>query len=111
MTTPDTPLVTRLRAQLGGPRDGALLRYSLGNALLAQDDAAGAVRELRAALDFDATYSAAWKSLGHALVAAGDTAAAADAWQRGIEVANVHGDVQAGKEMAVFLKRVKKPRN
>src|SRR5690606_25364541 len=111
VTTPDTPLVTRLRAQLGGPRDGALLRYSLGNALLAQGDAAGAVRELRAALDFDATYSAAWKSLGHALVAAGDTAAAADAWQRGSEVADAHGDVQAGKEMAVFLKRVKKPRN
>lgn len=102
----ETSLVARLRAQVGGPRDGALLRYSLGNALLAANDAAAAVRELRAALAFDASYSAAWKQLGHALVAAGDATAAAEAWRRGIEAAEARGDVQAGKEMAVFLRRL-----
>ena len=29
-------LIARLRAQLGGPRDGALLRFSLGTALLSK---------------------------------------------------------------------------
>ena len=39
-------LVTRLRGQLGGPRDGALLRFSLGHALHAVGDSAAAVRQL-----------------------------------------------------------------
>jgi predicted Zn-dependent protease len=101
-------LVERLQAQLGGPRDGALLRYSLGQALLAGGDAAGAVRELRAALEFDATYSAAWKALGQATLVAGDAGAAAEAWTRGIAAASARGDVQAGKEMTVFLRRLQR---
>ncbi len=101
-------LVERLQAQLGGPRDGALLRYSLGQALLAGGDAAGALRELRAALGFDESYSAAWKALGQAALAAGDPGAAADAWTRGIAAATARGDVQAGKEMTVFLRRLQR---
>jgi predicted Zn-dependent protease len=101
-------LVERLQAQLGGPRDGALLRYSLGHALLAGGDAAGAVRELRAALGFDESYSAAWKALGQASLAAGDAGAAAEAWTRGIAAATARGDVQAGKEMTVFLRRLQR---
>jgi len=95
-----------LRAQLGGPRDGALLRYSLGSALLEAGDAAEAVMQLREALTFDPDYSAAWKMLGKAQLAAGDRVAAAEAWREGIGVAEKRGDVQAAKEMRVFLKRV-----
>ena len=99
--------ITRLRAQLGGPRDGALLRHSLGSALLAQGDTAGAVVALREALEFDPRYSAAWKLLGRALAQAGDVPAAIDAWERGIAVAHERGDVQAAKEMGVFLRRLR----
>ena len=60
-------LIARLRAQLGGPRDGALLRFSLGTALLSHGDAPGAVAAFREAVGFDAKYSAAWKMLGKAL--------------------------------------------
>ena len=42
--------IDSLRAQCGGPRDGALLRLTLGNALLAAGDANGAVAEMRQAL-------------------------------------------------------------
>ena len=94
-----------LRAQLGGPRDGALLRYSLGSALLDADDTTEAIAQLRAALEFDAGYSAAWKRLGQACLRAGDAQAAAEAWRRGIAAAEARGDVQAAKEMRVFLKR------
>ena len=97
-----------LRAQLGGSRDGALLRYSLGTALLETGEAAEAAMQLREALTFDPTYTAAWKILGKAQLAAGDPAAAADAWQEGIGVAQQRGDVQAEKEMRVFLKRLQK---
>jgi predicted Zn-dependent protease len=101
-------LIANLRTQLGGPRDGPMLRYSLGNALLDSGNAAQAVLQLREALTFDPEYSAAWKALGKAQLAAGDAAAAAQAWREGIGVADRRGDVQAAREMTVFLKRIEK---
>ena len=101
-----TAAIARLRAQCGGPRDGALLRFALGQALLAAGDAAASATELQSALDFDPHYSAAWKLLGKALQATGDTDAAASAWREGIAVAEARGDVQAAKEMRVFLRRI-----
>lgn len=98
--------IAALRAQIGGPRDGALLRYSLGAALLEAGDTAEAIAQLRAALGFNADYSAAWKLLGKACLQSGDARAAAEAWQRGLAAAKARGDVQAAKEMRVFLKRL-----
>ncbi len=98
--------IDNLRAQLGGPRDGALLRYSLGQALLQAGETDEAIAQLRAALGFDPNYSAAWKLLGKACLADGDAQVARDAWQRGIAVADARGDVQAAKEMRVFMKRL-----
>lgn len=102
-------LIASLRQQCGGPRDGALLRFSLGSALLAEGDAGAAADELRRAVDFDPTYSAAWKLLGKACLAHGDAAAAAEAWRSGIAAAGARGDKQAEKEMGVFLRRLAKP--
>ena len=99
-------LIDSLRAQCGGPRDGALLRFSLGNALLGEGDNAGAVEELRRAVEFDSNYSAAWKLLGKACLAMADEAGAVEAWQQGIAVAQQRGDKQAEKEMTVFLRRI-----
>jgi predicted Zn-dependent protease len=101
--------IARLRTQLGGPRDGALLRFSLGNALLGHGDAGGAVVALREALAFDPHYSAAWKLLGRALAEDGDAAGAIAAFERGIAIARERGDEQAAKEMGVFLRRLQKP--
>jgi len=102
----NTSLIAGLRAQCGGPRDGALLRFSLGNALFEQGDHAAAVEEFRRAVSFDANYSAAWKLLGKACLALHDQAGAAEAWRQGIAVAQKRGDKQAEKEMTVFLRRV-----
>ncbi|OOG60724.1 hypothetical protein B0E47_02390 [Rhodanobacter sp. B05] len=101
-------LVDNLRQQRGGPRDGALLRFSLGNALLGENDSTAAIEELQRAVVFDPTYSAAWKLLGKACLEAGQSDAAADAWRRGIAAANRRGDKQAEKEMTVFLRRLDK---
>ena len=100
--------LTTLRRLCGGPRDGALLRVSLANALLAQDDKVEAIVELRHALDFDSDYSAAWKLLGKTLADNGDSANAIDAYRNGIAAANRRGDKQAEKEMTVFLRRLEK---
>lgn len=103
-------LIANLRQQCGGPRDGALLRFSLGNALLAAGDTSAAIDELRRAITFDPTYSAAWKLLGKACLAHGDESAAAAAWRSGIVAATQRGDKQAEKEMNVFLRRLETPR-
>ena len=99
-------LIARLRAQLGGPRDGALLRFSLGTALLQNGDAAGAVTAFREAVGFDAEYSAAWKMLGKALVESGDETAAIETYRQGLAVARTRGDKQVEKEIGVFLRRL-----
>ena len=100
--------IRRLRALCGGPRDGALLRFSIGTALLANGAPAEAAAELRRALEFNPAYSAAWKLLGRALVEAGDPVQARRAWSEGIEAAARAGDVQAQKEMQVFVRRLDK---
>ena len=97
-----------LRALRGGPRDGALLRVALANALIAEDSNAEAIAELRRALEFDPDYSAAWKQLGKLLADCSDAAAAIAAYRSGIAAAQKRGDKQAEKEMAVFLKRLQK---
>jgi Tfp pilus assembly protein PilF len=101
-------LIARLRAQLGGPRDGALLRFSLGTALLQNGDAPGAASAFREAVAFDEKYSAAWKMLGKALAENGDANGAIDAYRHGLDVAHARGDKQVEKEIGVFLRRLQK---
>jgi predicted Zn-dependent protease len=100
--------IASLRAHVGGPRDGALLRYSLGSALLDAGHAAEAVASLQTAVGFDPAYSAAWKLLGKACMAQDRPEAAAEAWRQGIRVAGTRGDKQAQKELQVFLRRAEK---
>lgn len=101
-------IIANLEKLLDGPRDGALLRYSLGNELLKAGRASEAAQRLREATARDRSFSAAWKSLGKALVAADDPAAALAAYEEGIAVAHAKGDVQAAKEMQVFARRLQK---
>jgi predicted Zn-dependent protease len=89
-------------------RDDALLRFSLGGACLKEGDLAAAAEHLARAVAQDPGYSAAWKLLGRALADAGRTAEAADAWAHGVAAAERRGDVQAAKEMRVFLKRLER---
>lgn len=91
--------------------DNALLRFGLGNAYLARGEPVRAAEHLRRALEHDGTYSAAWKLLGKALMQSGDEDAAIDAYRHGIATARAKGDVQAAKEMRVFLRRLEHQRD
>lgn len=102
------PMIERLEAMLARGQDSALLRFSLGNAWLSAGNTAKAAEHLQAAVTQNPDYSAAWKLLGKALTAAGRLEAACAAYRTGIETAERQGDVQAGKEMRVFLKRLQK---
>lgn len=108
MTATTNATIERFQALLARGQDNALLRYSLGDAYLRAGDSVTAVEHLRAALDHDPDYSAAWKALGRALSEADRPADAVAAYERGIAAAERKGDVQAGKEMRVFLKRLRK---
>ena len=100
-------LVERLEAALAAGQDSSMLRFGLGQAWLERDPAR-AIEHLRAALELDGSYSAARKLLGRALAANGDTEAARKAFNDGIDIAEERGDVQAAREMRVFLKRLDK---
>ena len=97
-----------LESMLAAGQDNALLRYTLGNECLKAGEPELAAKHLRCALEHDPGYTAAWRQLGRALDQAGDARAALESWQRGIEVAAGRGDVQAGKEMEVFARRIRK---
>ncbi|MGE5472497.1 MAG: tetratricopeptide repeat protein [Bacteroidota bacterium] len=102
------PRIESLEKMLNGPRDGALLRYSLGNEYLKAGLPQPAAEHFRSAVERDAQYSAAWKALGKALAEAGEVTAAIAAYQSGIQVAEDRGDIQAAKEMTVFARRLQK---
>lgn len=93
---------------LAAGRDNALLRFSIGNAYLKQNDAAHAAEHLQRAVEHDPNYSAAWKLLGKALTDIEAWDAALKAYQQGIAVAEARGDKQAAKEMGVFARRIEK---
>ena len=103
-----SPVIANLQKLIGTPRDGALLRFSLGNEYLKQGDRENAVSHLRAAVEKDPGYSAAWKLLGKALGESDRLGEALEAYRQGIIVAERKGDKQAAKEMAVFSRRVEK---
>lgn len=100
------PSLEALEKLLGGPRDNALLRHSIGLIHLHEGRADAAAGRFREAVASDPGFSAGWKMLGKALAAAGDADGAAGAWRSGIAAADARGDVQAAKEMKVFLRRL-----
>lgn len=101
-------ILDNLLALLAAGRDTALLRYSLGGEYLKAGDPAEALPHLAQAVALDPNYSAAWKLYGKALAATDQPRAASQVFTQGIAVAEAKGDVQAAKEMRVFLKRVQR---
>ncbi len=103
-----SPIVARLEKLLGTPRDGALLRYSLGMEHLKAGNAERATAYLREALAREPGHSAAWKLLGKSLADAGKASEALEAYRSGIVAARAKGDRQLEKEMSVFARRLEK---
>jgi Flp pilus assembly protein TadD len=100
--------IVNLLKLVGTPRDGALLRFSLGSEYLKRADFGSAIVHLGAAVEKDPGYSAAWKLLGNALARGGRDEEALATFRKGIAVAEEKGDKQAAKEMTVFARRLEK---
>ena len=101
-------MISQLEKLLGTPRDGALLRYSLGLEHAKAGNRERAIEYLRDAVARDPLYSAAWKLLGKTLTESQKTDEALAAYRQGIEAAQKKGDRQAEKEMTVFARRLEK---
>jgi len=97
---------TPLEKLLAAGQDNLMLRFGLGSAYLKQGDHTRAIDHLRAALRHEPAHSASHKLLGKALAAAGRDDEAIAAYEDGIRIAEEKGDIQAAKEMKVFLKRL-----
>lgn len=107
MSDPNT-MINNFENLLAKGQDNALLRYSLGNAYLQKQALPTAIEHFAKAVNYDPKYSAAWKSYGKALAENQQTNAAIAVYQQGIATAEENGDIQAAKEMKVFLKRLQK---
>ena len=105
---PRSAALESFERMLASGKDGAMLRYSLGNEYMKASDVESALRHLERAVQLDARYTAAWKLYGKALQQAGRDDEALAAYRSGIEVARDKGDRQAEKEMVVFAKRIEK---
>lgn len=103
-----TPLIVNLEKLLAAGKDGPLLRFGLGNAYLDAGSPAVAVTHLRRAVEANSNYSAAWKVLGKALLAAGEPAGALAAYHSGVAAAQQMGDKQTLRELQVFIRRLEK---
>ena len=106
MANPPSPALANFEKMLAAGRDGALLRFSLGNEYLKAGDPMRAAEHLARAVALDPNYTAAWKLYGKALAASGRETEARAAYRDGIAVAKARGNKQAEKEMQVFAKRL-----
>jgi predicted Zn-dependent protease len=88
--------------------DDPVVRFGLAGAYLDAGEADAAVAEYTEAIRLKPDYTAAHRGLGRALERAGRSAEAVAAYARGLEVAAQTGDLQTGKEIEVFLRRLKK---
>ena len=101
-------LISKLEGMLALGKDSALLRYSLGAEYFKAKSYDDALRHLDKALALSPHHSATWKLFAKVLVGAERVEEGMRAYQQGIDVALLQGDLQAAKEMRVFLRRLEK---
>jgi len=105
-----TDRITTLRILAEAEPGDATTWFLLGRELLLAQDATGAADAFRHAIEADPDYSAAYRQLGNALEASGLVDEAIAVYTKGVEVAGRTHDLQAGKEMNAFLKRIARDR-
>ena len=98
--------IARLEAMLPSSPEDSLLHFLLGREYMEVARWADAVRVLERCVALQPDYTAAYRFLGDSHRKAGDAARAREVYTAGIAVAERTGDLQAGREMAVFLARL-----
>jgi len=97
---------TALEKMLHRGNNNAMLRYTLGLLCFKQKDYRAAAEHLEQALRQDESHSASWKVYARTLAVLERMDEAKNAYEKGISIAESKGDIQAAKEMKVFLRRL-----
>lgn len=100
--------IDALLGMLKRGNDSAMLRFTLGRALLDQKQPDQAEVHLRRAIELDPRYSAAWQWLTQCLLQLSQPEAALEVARQGIEAAHAGGDQQVEKILRVLEKRALK---
>jgi len=95
-----------LRTLVDADPGDAAAHFLLGRELLTAGRADEAAVAFRGAISANPDYAAAFRQLGNALEQAGLPDQARAVYQSGVVVAERTHDLQAGKEMTAFLKRL-----
>jgi tetratricopeptide (TPR) repeat protein len=95
------------RLAAADPQD-AVTRFLLGRELATQGLDEEAAGEFRQVLQLDARYTAAYRQLGNSLERLSRPGEAAGVYRAGVRIAAETGDLQAGKEMTAFLRRLER---
>ncbi len=83
-----------------------LLYFGLGQEYFSGGKFGDAARAFENAVRLNPNYSAAYRYYGESLEKAGRLKQAEEIYKKGITVAGQQGDLEAGKAMQAFLKRV-----
>ncbi|MFQ6616311.1 MAG: tetratricopeptide repeat protein [Fidelibacterota bacterium] len=102
--------IDRIKELLEYYPDDVLLLITLGRGYMQQGQYREAEEAFLRAVDLDPAYSVAYRYLAQAYEKSGNVTGAAETYEHGIRVARGQGDMQAAKEMKVFLKRLTRDR-
>ncbi len=112
MGAPDDPALLEriegLEEIVADDPEDATARFMLATELAKAGLHQKAIPHFQAVVEADPDYTAAYRGLGRALVATGETDDARVVFEKGLAVAERTGDYQSGKEMEVFLRRYTK---
>lgn len=97
------PKREQLEEMLKSAPDDIFLHYALAMTYVSEGDSAAAVAKLQAVIDRDPDYVAAYVQKGQLLAREGETEAAREVIEGGIEAARRVGDRHAETEMTGFL--------
>ncbi len=98
--------IQRLREIAESGPDDPLTFFLLGRELMEVGQYEQAAQALERTVILDNQYTAAYRFLGDCHRLGGDSRQARATYEKGIAVAESTGDLQAGKEMLVFLKKL-----
>jgi tetratricopeptide (TPR) repeat protein len=98
--------IALLRTLVADDPADAAAHFLLGRALLDLGRAEEAIAAFEGAITADPDYAAAYRQMGNAQEAAGNIDDAIATYRRGVTVAGRTNDLQAGKEMNAFLRRL-----
>lgn len=106
----DRDRLEKLRELAESDPEDSLARFLLGREAAGHGFHDEAREAFAAAVEIDPHYAAAYRHWGNALEALGRYEEAASVYARGARVAERSGDLQAGKEMTAFLRRLERDR-